>query len=56
MLVKPLFLAILGEEGQSHTEYGLILFFIIIAAAVALTLLGQSILALFEAILDAIVG
>jgi pilus assembly protein Flp/PilA len=38
------------EEGQTLTEYGLILFFIAVVAVGAVTLLGQKVSEMFDAI------
>lgn len=42
------------EEGQTLTEYGLILFFIAIVAIAAVTLLGERISTIFENIRTAL--
>jgi len=38
------------EEGQTLTEYGLLLFFIAVVAIVAITFLGEQISSLFSSI------
>ena len=42
------------EEGQTLTEYGLILFFIAVAAVLAVTALGEQIVAVFDSITEAL--
>ena len=44
------------EEGQTLTEYGLILFFIAVIAIVAVTLLGHNISTLFSDIATSLEG
>ena len=44
------------EEGQTLTEYGLILFFIAVAAVLAVTALGDQVVAMFDSITDALSG
>ena len=43
-----------GEEGQTLTEYGLILFFIAVVAIVAVELLGTNVTAFFESIANSL--
>jgi Flp pilus assembly pilin Flp len=43
------------EEGQTLTEYGLILFFIAIVAITAVTLLGERVSGMFEDIRAALI-
>jgi len=42
------------EEGQTLTEYGLLLFFIAIVAIIAVTILGENISTIFQSIADAL--
>jgi len=42
------------EEGQTLTEYGLLLFFIAVVAIIAVTVLGENISVLFQSIADAL--
>ena len=42
------------EEGQTLTEYGLILFFIAVAAVLAVTALGDQIVEVFDSITNAL--
>jgi pilus assembly protein Flp/PilA len=42
------------EEGQTLTEYGLLLFFIAVIAIVAVTLLGENVSTIFSSIADAL--
>jgi len=42
------------EEGQTLTEYGLILFFIAVAAVLAVTALGEQVVAMFDSITEAL--
>jgi pilus assembly protein Flp/PilA len=44
------------EEGQTLTEYGLLLFFIAIVAILAVTLLGQQISNVFHSVVDSLGG
>jgi pilus assembly protein Flp/PilA len=41
------------EEGQTLSEYGMILFFLVIVAIAAVTLLGTNITAIFNAVATA---
>ena len=43
-----------GEEGQTLTEYGLILFFIAVVAIVAVELLGTNVTAIFNSIANSL--
>jgi pilus assembly protein Flp/PilA len=42
------------EEGQTLTEYGLLLFFIAVIAIVAVTLLGENVSTMFSSIADSL--
>ena len=44
------------EEGQTLTEYGLLLFFIAVAAIVAVTALGVNVTAIFQDLADTLAG
>jgi pilus assembly protein Flp/PilA len=44
------------EEGQTLTEYGLLLFFIAVAAIVAVTALGVNVTAIFQDLADTLGG
>jgi len=44
------------EEGQTLTEYGLLLFFIAVAAIAAVTALGVNVTAIFQDLADTLGG
>lgn len=44
------------EEGQTLTEYGLLLFFIAVVAIIAVTFLGENISTLFSQIATSLAG
>jgi Flp pilus assembly pilin Flp len=44
------------EEGQTLTEYGLIIFFIAVACVLALTALGVSVSGVLQGIADTLAG
>jgi Flp pilus assembly pilin Flp len=44
------------EEGQTLSEYGMILFFLVILAIGAVTLLGQNVTSIFQTVADAFSG
>jgi Flp pilus assembly pilin Flp len=56
MLALSLFIRRLlrREEGQSLTEYGLLLFFIAVVAILAVTALGEKVADTFQSIADAL--
>jgi pilus assembly protein Flp/PilA len=51
--VKVLRQLLKKEEGQTLSEYGMILFFLVIVAIAAVTLLGTNITAIFNAVATA---
>jgi pilus assembly protein Flp/PilA len=44
------------DEGQTLTEYGLLLFFVAVAAIVAVTALGVNVAAVFQNLADRLAG
>lgn len=51
--MRALFGLLRNEEGQTLSEYGMILFFLVILAIGAVTLLGENITAIFQTVAEA---